>query len=185
MSGGEKSRVQIIKEKAKTCYENAVRIIGDLEENVFSKREGFAYTRSQLFADYDAFLQAVLIKICVSHGEFGEEEMDFIETIADYGKLVDGMDFSLFAGCGKEMRDKIGEKADERLTDIPVCIKLSAAVDSGRNTGVTKALLDDTARIAFLFKYLRPEGEEKNNEDVSAALKSVYVFLNANGIPLK
>lgn len=184
MNSEEKSREDVILEKAKTCYRNAVRIIGDLEENVFSKREGFSYTRSQLFADYDAYLQAILVKICVRKEDFGEKEMALIETIADYGKLVDGMDFTLFAGCGKEMREKLGEKADERLEEIPICIKLSAAVDSGRDSGVTKALLDNTARVAFCLKYLDEEQDRKNNEDVSAALKNIYVFLNANGIRL-
>ncbi|MBO4262726.1 MAG: hypothetical protein J5903_02960 [Clostridia bacterium] len=178
----EKTRNELINDKAKRFYADSIKIIGDMYDEVFAKNDAFAYTRVELFADYDAYLQAVLLKICYEHGKFGKDEMNFIESITDYGKLLEGTDFNLFADCVSDMREKLVEKANERIGEVPLCFKLSGAVDSGRNTGVTKAILDDVIRIVFNLKLLDENADIKNNGDILAALKTVYVFMSANGI---
>ena len=181
----EKSRNDIITEKAKMRYAEALKIIGDMYDSVFAKNDAFPYTRVELFADFDAYLQAALITVCYENGNFGGESMRFIENITDYGKLIEGTDITFFADCVKDMRDKLAEKAEERLKEVSLCFKLSGAVDSGREVGATKALLDHIIKIAFNLKLLNGNSDVKNNADIISALKSIYVFMMANGISIK
>lgn len=181
-----KSRYEIVFEKARSAYADAIKIIGDMYDNVFSKKQSFTYGRAQIFADFDAYLQAVLVKICHGADRFGEEEMKFVENIADYGKLIDGTNFEFFAGCVSDMSDKLAEKADEKLKEIPICFKMSGALDSGKNViGVTKTLLDVVVKISFNLKLIDAGADIKNNADIGSALKNLYVFISANGINIK
>ena len=181
----EKTRTDILIEKSKINYNNAIKIIGDMYDGIFSKEESFTYTRKGLFADYDSYLQAILIKLCSLKDKFTADAMRFIENIADYGKLVEGTDFNLFADCAKEMREVVCEKADERLKNVPISFQLAGAVDSSRKLGVTKMLLDCTVKIAFNLKYTDPNADVKNNTDIMNSLKAIYVFATANGIDIK
>jgi hypothetical protein len=181
----EKTRTDILIEKSKINYNSAIKIIGDMYDDIFSKNPSFNYTRKELFADYDSYLQAILIKLCSTKDEFSKDSMRFVENIADYGKLIEGTDFNLFADCAKEMREVVLQRAEERLKEVPTCFKLAGAVDSGRQLGVTRTMLDCTVKIAFNLKFVDCNADVKNNEDVISALKSIYVFTTANGIDLK
>ena len=181
----EKTRTDILIEKSKVNYNAVLKIIGDMYDKIFSKDKSFGYDRKDLFADYDSYLQAILIKLCSIKGDFSKSTMTFIENVADYGKLVDGTDFNLFADCAKEMREVICQRAEERLKDVPVCFKLAGAVDSTRGLGVTKSMLDATVKIAFNLKFIDANADLKDNSDVISSLKAIYVFAKANGINLK
>jgi hypothetical protein len=181
----EKTRTDILIEKSKVNYNAVVKIISDLYDNVLATQPSSNYTRKTLLANYDSYLQAILIKLCAINDNFSKDSMTFVENIADYGKLVEGTDFNLFADCAKEMREVITSKADERLKEVPTCFKLAGAVDSGRQLGVTRTMLDCTVKIAFNLKFVDCNADVKNNEDVISALKSIYVFTTANGIDLK
>lgn len=180
----EKTRADILIEKSKTNYDSAVKIIADVYDNVFSKDGTFRYDKRYLLAEYDKYLQAVLIKLCVPD-RFKPDEMRFIENISDYGKLVEGTDYTLFADCVKDMSDRLVSRAEEQLKEVPVCFKLVGAVDSGKNSGLTKLLLDYTIKIAFNLKLIDPSANVKDNSDVVGALRSVYAFARGNGINLK
>ena len=181
----EKTRTDILIEKSKLNYNAVIKTIGDMYDKVFSKNPSFAYERKGLFADYDSYLQAVLIKLCSVKDDFSKDAMKFIENVADYGKLVEGTDFNLFSDCAKEMREVICSKAEERLKDVPVCFKLAGALDSARGLGVTKSMLDATVKIAFNLKFIDSQADLKDNSDVISSIKSIYVFAKANGINLK
>ena len=181
----EKTRTDILIEKSKINYNAILKIIGDMYDRIFSKDPSFGYARKDLFADYDSYLQAILIKLCSIKGDFSKDAMTFVENVADYGKLVEGTDFVLFADCAKEMREVICQRAEERLKEVPVCFKLSGAIDSARGLGVTKSMLDATVKIAFNLKFIDPLADLKDNSDVIGSLKSIYVFAKANGINLK
>lgn len=180
-----KTRTEVLIEKSKVNYNSAIKIIEDMYDNIFSKNQSFNYSRKDLFIDYDCYLQAVLIKLCSLKNKYSKDSMNFVENIADYGKLIEGTDFNLFADCAKEMRDVVCERADEKLKDVPICFKLAGAVDSGRNLKVTKALLDCTVKIAFNLKFIDETANNQDNSDIVSVLKSVYVFAKANGIILK
>jgi hypothetical protein len=180
-----KTRTEVLIEKSKVNYNSAIKIIEDMYDNIFSKNQSFNYSRKDLFIDYDCYLQAVLIKLCSLKNKYSKDSMSFVENIADYGKLIEGTDFNLFADCAKEMRDVVCERADEKLKDVPICFKLAGAVDSGRNLKVTKALLDCTVKIAFNLKFIDETANNQDNSDIVSVLKSVYVFAKANGIILK
>ena len=181
----EKNRADILIEKSKKYYYSAVQIITDLYDNVFSKDGNFKYTAKQLLAEYDCYLQAMLIKICSLRDRFLADEMRFTENIADYGKLIEGADYTLFAGCVKDMSDRLCERADECLKTVPVCFKLAGAVDSSRGTTSMRVLLDNTVKIAFNLKFIDEKADVKDNSDIISALKSVYSFAKFNGINLK
>ena len=181
----EKTRADILIEKSKINYNAVLKIIGDMYDRIFSKDPSFGYARKDLFADFDSYLQAVLIKLCSIKGDFSKDAMIFVENVADYGKLVEGTDFVLFADCAKEMREVICQRAEERLKDVPVCFKLAGAVDSTRGLGVTKSMLDSTVKIAFNLKFIDPLADLKDNLDVISSLRSIYVFAKANGVNLK
>lgn len=181
----EKNRADILIEKSKKCYYSAIQIITDLYENVFSKDGDFKYTLKQLLGEYDCYLQAMLIKICSLENRFLADEMRFTENIADYGKLIEGADYTLFAGCVKDMSDRLCERADECLKTVPVCFKLAGAVDSSRGTNSMRVLLDNTVKIAFNLKLIDEKADVKDNSDIIYALKSVYSFAKFNGINLK
>ena len=181
----EKTRTDILIEKSKVNYNAAIKIIGDMYDGIFSKEKSFTYTRKGLFADYDCYLQAVLIKLCSQKDKFTKDAMRFVENIADYGKLVEGTDFNLFADCAKEMREVVLARAEERLKEVPVCFKLAGAIDSAKGLGVTKSMLDATVKIAFNLKFIDTQADLKDNSDVINSLKAIYVFAKANGISLK
>ncbi len=181
----EKTRTDILIEKSKKYYNAAIQVITDLYDNVFSKDVNFRYERRQLLAEYDEYIQAALIKICSLRNRFLPDEMSFIENIADYGKFIEGADYTLFAGCVKDMSDRIAEMADERLKTVPVCFKLAGAVDSSKGTTSMRVLLDNTVKIAFNMKLIDEKVDIKDNSDVIAALKAVYSFAKFNGISLK
>ena len=181
----EKTRTDILLEKSKINYNASIKIIGDMYDEIFSKDPSFTYKRKDLFADYDSYLQAILIKHCSIKDQFNKDSMLFVENIADYGKLVEGTDFNLFASCAKEMREVVCERADEKLKEVPVCFKLAGAVDSGRNLKVTKSLLDCTVKIAFNLKFIDATADNKDNSDIVSVLKSIYIFAKVNGIILK
>lgn len=181
----EKTRTDILIEKSKINYNAVIKIIGDMYDKIFSKNPSFGYARKDLFADYDSYLQAILIKLCSIKNDFSKDAMTFVENVADYGKLVEGTDFNLFADCAKEMREVILGRAEERLKDVPVCFKLAGALDSARGLGVTKSMLDATVKISFNLKFIDASADLKDNSDVVNALKSIYVFAKANGINLK
>ena len=176
-----KSKNAVLSEKAKNIYLKTISTIGEMYDKVFSKSEAFRYDRAEIYFDYDAYLQAVLIKNCVSAEDFDILRLTFIENITDYGKLLDGTDLTLFASSAGSIREKLVEKADERLKEVPIAFKLSAALDSGKNLGVSKSLLSATAKIAFNFRLL---GEEdfKGDNAVANSLKSVYAYLSSHGI---
>ena len=181
----EKTRTDILIEKSKVNYNAVIKIIGDMYDRIFSKDPSFGYARKELFDDYDSYLQAILIKLCSVKDDFSKTAMTFVENVTDYGKLVEGTDFSFFADCAKEMREVICQKAEERLKDVPVCFKLAGAVDSARGLGVTKSMLDATVKIAFNLKFIDPNADLKDNSDVISSLKAIYVFAKANGINIK
>lgn len=181
----EKTRADILIEKSKKSYYSAVQVITDLYDNVFSKDSGFKYDKRGILSEYDEYLQAVLIKICSIRNRFLSDEMRFIENISDYGKLLDGADYTLFAGCVKDMSDRLTERADEKLKTVPVCFKLAGAMDASKGTTSMRVLLDNTVKIAFNLKFIDPEADLKDNSDVIAALKAVYSFAKFNGISLK
>ena len=111
--------------------------------------------------------------------------MNFIENIADYGKLHEGADYTLFAGCVKDMSDRLLSEAGERLKIIPICFKLAGAVDVSKNTSSMRALLDCTVKIAFNLKLIDPSADVKDNSDIMSAFNAVYAFARGNGISLK
>ncbi len=179
-----KSKNAALSENAKGVYIKTISLIGEMYDKIFSKGSGFKYDRAEIFSDYDAYLQALLIKNCVRAEDFDALRLTFIENIADYGKLLDGTDLTLFAGSTGSIREKLVEKADEKLKEVPIAFKLSAAIDSERNLGISKALLANTAKIAFNFKLLGND-EIGDNAAVMASLKSVYVYLSSHGVALR
>ena len=181
----EKTRTDILLEKSKINYNAVIKVIGDMYDKIFSKDPSFGYARKDLFADYDSYLQAILIKLCSTKDDFSKDAMTFVESVADYGKLVEGTDFNLFADCAKEMREVVLARAEERLKEVPVCFKLAGAIDSAKGLGVTKSMLDATVKIAFNLKFIDPQADLKDNSDVINSLKAIYVFAKANGISLK
>lgn len=181
----EKTRADILIEKSKKNYSSAVQLITDLYDNVFAKSKDFRYEKKQVLSDYDCYLQAVLIKICAVRNRFLADEMNFIENIADYGKLHEGADYTLFAGCVKDMSDRLLSEAEERLKIIPICFKLAGAVDASKNTSSMRALLDCTVKIAFNLKLIDPSADVKDNSDIMSAFNAVYAFARGNGISLK
>ncbi len=181
----EKTRSDILIDKSKKSYYSAVQVITDLYDNVFSKDPGFKYDKRQILSEYDEYLQAMLIKICSMRNRFLTDEMRFIENISDYGKLLEGADYTLFAGCVRDMSDRLTERADERLKTVPVCFKLAGAIDASKGTTSMRVLLDNTVKIAFNLKFIDPEADIKDNTDVITALKAVYSFAKFNGINLK
>ncbi|MBO4323570.1 MAG: hypothetical protein J5836_02795 [Clostridia bacterium] len=180
----KKSRNEILYENAKTLYSKAIDIIGSTYDKVFSKDASFKYKRADIYADYDAYLQAALVKVCYLTGKFDSDRLTFIEDLASYGKLLEGADLALFADSVGEIRTKLSEKAEDRLKQVPIAFKLTAAIDSAKNTDITSALLGVTAKIALNFKLIGGSDDYKDNSDVSSAFKSVYAFLSSHGIKL-
>ncbi|MBQ7373673.1 MAG: hypothetical protein IJW64_03830 [Clostridia bacterium] len=181
----EKSRADILIEKSKINYNAVIKIVCNMYDGIFSKDANFSYSRKELLEDYDSYLQAILIKLCYLNDKFTADTMKFVENVADFGKLVDGADFTLFADCAKEMKDVVLEKAEERLKEVSVCFKLAGAVDKSKNLGVLKSMLDLTVKIAFNLKLIDEKANLKDNADVVSSLKSIYVFAKTNGINLK
>ncbi len=180
----EKTRTDILIEKSRTYYNSAIKIIADVYDNVFSKDASFKYDKRFLLAEYDKYLQAALIKICASVDGFKKGQMNFLEGVFDYGKLVDGVDYNFFADCVRDMSDRLVSSADEALKTLPVAFKLVGAIDSGRKIGVTRALIDCSVKIAFNFKIIEPTANVKDNSDIISAFRSVYAFARANAIDL-
>ncbi|MBQ4099282.1 MAG: hypothetical protein IJC87_04085 [Clostridia bacterium] len=181
----ERSRADILLEKSKINYNAVIKTVCNMYDGIFSKDPNFAYGRKDLLIDYDSYLQAILIKLCYINDKFTADTMKFIENVADFGKLIDGADFTLFADCAKEMRDVVLEKAEDRLKEVPVCFKLAGAVDKSKNLGVMKSMLDSTVKIAFNLKFIDENANLKDNSDVVNSLKSIYVFAKANAINVK
>lgn len=181
----EKTRTEVLIEKSKINYNAVIKLIANMYDEIFSKNPKFGYSRKDLFADYDSYLQAILLKHCVIKDRFSKDAMAFVENVADYGKLIEGTDFNLFADCAKEMREVVSEKVNERLKEIPVCFKLAGAVDVNRKLGAMKSMLDSTVKIAFNLKFIDESADFKDNSDVLNSLKAIYVFAKANGIDLK
>lgn len=181
----EKTRTEVLIEKSKINYNAVIKLIANMYDEIFSKNPKFGYSRKDLFSDYDSYLQAILLKHCVIKDKFSKDAMAFVENVADYGKLIEGTDFNLFADCAKEMREVVSEKVNERLKEIPVCFKLAGAVDVNRNLGAMKSMLDSTVKIAFNLKFIDESADFKDNSDVLNSLKAIYVFAKANGIDLK
>lgn len=181
----EKSRADILIEKSKINYNVVIKTICSMYDGIFSKDPNFAYGRKDLLIDYDSYLQAILVKLCYINDKFTADTMKFIENVAEFGKLVEGADFTLFADCAKEMRDVVLEKAEDRLKEVPVCFKLAGAVDKSKNLGVMKSMLDSTVKIAFNLKFIDEKANLKDNSDVVNSLKSIYVFAKANAINVK
>ena len=118
-------------------------------------------------------------------GKFGAEEMNFIENIADHGKLIEGTDLTLFTDCSKEMREKLIEASEDKVSVVPACVKISAALDGGKNFGLTKAIFDNSAKICFNLKLLDEKADMENNADIARALKAIPVYCAVKGIKIK
>ncbi len=181
----KKSREEIVFEKAKAAYNEVIKVIGSMYDAVLNKNGGFKYEKAELLRDYDAYLQAALIKVCYISGNFGSAETRFIEDIADYGKLYDGTNLTFFANSADDIKQRLCEKADARLKELPIAFKLSAAIDSGKGIGITKKMLDETVKILFNCKLLSAKSDIKDNSDISSALKGLYAYLISHNVKLK
>ena len=177
-----KSEYDILSERSKTYYNSSINIIGDLYDGINSANDDLEYTKIGFYADFDAYLQAVLLKVCSFADNFSFDNMKFIEDIAEYGKLIDGTDLTLFADCVKDMRETLLEKADERLKEIPVSFKLAGAVDIKNGGYITKKMFDNIIRIAFILKSADKNANLKDNSDISAIVKPLYKFMSVNSI---
>ncbi|HBF86620.1 MAG TPA: hypothetical protein DDW54_02965 [Clostridiales bacterium] len=181
----EKTRADVLSEKSKNCYNAIIRIIGEMYDKIEASGKSVSYSREQLFAGFDAYIQAVLVKIASGADKFGADEMIFIENIADYGKLIEGTDLTLFTDCSKEMREKLIEASEDRMSAVPACIKIAAALDSGKDFGLTKAIFENSVRICFNLKLIDEKSDVKNNSDIARALKAITVYAAAKGIKIK
>lgn len=178
----KRSKSEILFENATALYKKATRIIGETYDNYFAGVKDFRYAKEEIFADYDGYLQALLIKIAYDNANFDLESMRFIENIVDFGKLIDGTDLTFFAGGSTEILSKLNEKAEERLKEIPTAFKLLSAVDSAKDIGVSSALFTFTAKILFSFNLLSQNSEEKDGASVPSSLKNLYSYLLSKGI---
>ncbi len=181
----ENTRLNILIDKSRNCYDGIVKIIGDLYDAVTKDGKTISYTKERFFAEYDVYLQSALVSICSGLNRFGEEEMEFIESLSTYGKLVDGTDFTLFANCSKEMRDKLAEMANEKLAVVPYCVKVAGALDSTKNFGITKAIHDLSVKICFNLKLIDENADIKSNTDILNSLKAIHTFAALRGIKLR
>jgi len=177
-----KSREEVLFANAKAEYEKAVITIERLIDGVIKSTPDFKYAVKDFLVDYDAYLQALLLKICSLNGSFGKTEMRFIEEIAKHGKLFDGTDLNYFADGSKEITDKLSEKAEEKLNEIPIFFKLSTAIDGAKNTSVSSAVFKETAKILFDFNLLKGNGADKKSVVIS--LNRLYAFLVSKGVKI-
>jgi len=179
----EKNKTDIIIERSKLLYKNIISAVGQMYGKIFSKSGKYS-SETEIYKDFDSYLQAALIKICSLRGRFADSEMKFIKDIAEFGSLIPDADFSLYAGCNSDMREKLSITATERLKKIPVCFMMAAAVDAKLNKGITKFLTDNLIKTAFNFSYLESAGESSIKGGIMTAFESLYGFIKNEGVNL-
>ena len=72
--------------------------------------------------------------------------------------------------------------ADEKSDKVPYAVMMAGGIDLNGNQGVTKFLVDGMVKIAFNCLYL--DNDKVEIQSVKEAFRTIYVFINKQGIKL-
>lgn len=85
-------RAQELFDKATVAYDNAIKMIRTMDETfqsvAFKNDPSKRYDTRVTLAQFDMILQAVLLTMALSDGNFDRLEQQFVEKITDYGDLL-------------------------------------------------------------------------------------------------
>lgn len=85
-------RAQELFDRAVKSYNEAIQLLKAMDQSfqevVFKNQPDKRYDTRITFAQFDMILQAVLLNMAVSDGEFDRLEQQFVEKITDYGDLL-------------------------------------------------------------------------------------------------
>ena len=85
-------RAQELFDQAVKSYNEAIQLIKAMDQTfqevVFKNHPENRYDTRITFAQFDMILQAVLLNMAVSDGEFDRLEQQFVDKITDYGDLL-------------------------------------------------------------------------------------------------
>ena len=86
-------RAQELFDKAVQSYDQAIQLLKVMDQTfqdvVFKNQPDKRYDTRITFAQFDMILQAVLLNMAISDGNFDRLEQQFVEKITDYGDLLD------------------------------------------------------------------------------------------------
>ena len=151
-------------------------------DGVYSKNKTFRYKRSEILEDFDVCLQSILLKVALSDDSFSESDARYISEIPCYGKIAKDISFNYFINCSQELRAKLYKIADEKSDKVPYAVMMAGGIDLNGNQGVTKFLVDGMVKIAFNCLYL--DNDKVEIQSVKEAFRTIYVFINKQGIKL-
>lgn len=85
-------RAQELFDQAVKSYDEAIQLLKAMDQTfqevVFKNQPEKRYDTRITFAQFDMILQAVLLNMAVSDGEFDRLEQQFVDKITDYGDLL-------------------------------------------------------------------------------------------------
>lgn len=85
-------RAQELFDQAVKSYDEAIQLLKAMDQTfqevVFKNHPEKRYDTRITFAQFDMILQAVLLNMAVSDGEFDRLEQQFVDKITDYGDLL-------------------------------------------------------------------------------------------------
>ena len=85
-------RAQELFDQAAKSYDEAIQLLKAMDQTfqevVFKNQPEKRYDTRITFAQFDMILQAVLLNMAVSDGEFDRLEQQFVDKITDYGDLL-------------------------------------------------------------------------------------------------
>ena len=178
----DEKRYNVISGKSRDIYDKLIALITDMYDGVYSKNKTFRYKRSEILEDFDVCLQSILLKVALSDDSFSESDARYISEIPCYGKIAKDISFNYFINCSQELRAKLYKIADEKSDKVPYAVMMAGGIDLNGNQGVTKFLVDGMVKIAFNCLYL--DNDKVEIQSVKEAFRTIYVFINKQGIKL-
>ena len=178
----DEKRYNVISGKSRDIYDKLIALITDMYDGVYSKNKTFRYKRSEILEDFDVCLQSILLKVALSDDSFSESDARYISEIPCYGKIAKDISFNYFINCSQELRAKLYKIADEKSDKVPYAVMMAGGIDLNGNQGVTKFLVDGMVKIAFNCLYL--DNDRVEIQSVKEAFRTIYVFINKQGIKL-
>ena len=172
-------RERILNDKAESVYDNVTDVIN----RTYSANEGESDSfSSEGLSDFDGYLQALLVQVCIKSGKFTQKQANFIGSIVKYGSMSEDIDITLFGNCNYEMRDRLSEIASEKLKNVPKCINLSSAIDKKFDRKITETIFGGLLTLGYLV--LKIEGNADLTE-VKPHIKSIIDFMVENSLSVK
>lgn len=161
-------------------YLSILEALGELYEQVFKGK--VKWTKAEVLANFDSYIQAVLTFTAVENGKLGVAETQLLGKLNKWGNLFKNLDITLFDDCNFEIRNRLQIIAKEFLVNPPIFVNLTGAVDKKYDKKYTKLVLDGIIKLGFNISVLG--GAENGIANVKVALKSLLEFIKTNGIKL-